>query len=204
MYIANMHKSKKMLAGEMREKLGFAKVKDFIANKFGIWDFWDIFPYKWSSFYYNKIKPFLKPGQKRLRNSIPKAWADTRDLIIDLNFEMIKIFYEEEYTEGVADWHSDESRKKFAKWLENSYKYITVDRPQLQKDLSNAYPPTLKIEDMFERISQEDGTTKIYLKNDGVSYDTKYAEVIRIEKLINQKDTKALTEMIKKRDFFWI
>ena len=37
----------------------------------------------------------------------------------------------------------------------------------------------------------------------GKSYDEVYGEVNRIETLINEKDTKVITEMVKRRDYFW-
>ena len=37
----------------------------------------------------------------------------------------------------------------------------------------------------------------------GKTYDEIYGEVNRLEALIDKKDTKIITELIKKRDYFW-
>jgi len=41
------------------------------------------------------------------------------------------------------------------------------------------------------------------MKNDGIPYDVKYKEVNRLEKLIEEKDTDILIQIIKRRDYFW-
>jgi hypothetical protein len=199
-FIAKNHALK--LNDDKKKSLSY-KIKNFTFEKFGIWEFLDIFPYSWRMTYWDKIRPIFKPQNKRLRKFIPRTWRDTSHFIVQLNFEMIKIFYEEEYMADIVDWDSDDPHRKFARWLEHTYFYITKARPQLEIDLDNAYPPTKPIEDMFERIPQEDGTTRMYLKDDGIPYEVKYKEVNRIEKLIDDTDTKILKEFIDYKDFFW-
>jgi hypothetical protein len=179
------------------------KIRSYIFEKFGIWEFLDILPYSWRMTYWEKIKPIFKPQNKRLRKFIPRTWRDASHFMVELNFEMIKVFYEDEYKADIVDWNSDEPHIKFARWLDHTYFYITKARPQLQIDLDNAYPPTRPFEEMFERIPQEDGTTRMYLKNDGIPFEVKYKEVNRIEKLIDDTDTKVLKEFIDYRNFFW-
>ena len=69
--------------------------------------------------------------------------------------------------------------------------------------MEKAYPPSKPIEEWFERVPQEDGTTRMYMKDDGVPYEIKYKDVIRIEEEIRNRDTEILTEIVKRRDFFW-
>lgn len=136
-----------------------------------------------------KFKCFLKPQNKKYRAAIPRTWTDVCVLIEDVNFAFIKGFYEDEYKNGWVDWEgSGEAASKFAKWLEKSYQYVTVERSQLQKDLDAAYPPL---------------TAKRLTEINRGSYEKEYAEVHRIEKLIQDKDTKILTEIIKYRQYFW-
>lgn len=136
-----------------------------------------------------KFKCFFNPKNKKYRAAIPNTWADVCVLIEDVNFAFIKGFYEDEYKSGWVDWQgSGEPASKFAKWLEKAYQYITVERPQLQKDLDAAYPPL---------------TAKRITEINRDSYEEEYAEVHRIEKLIQDKDTKTLTETIKYRQYFW-
>jgi hypothetical protein len=172
---------------------------------FGKFDIWDVLPYSWQRNWYDKIKPFFKPQNKRLRKIIPRTWVDISSLIEDVNFEFVKKFYEEEYVDGVVDWEqSGEDHIKFARWLEETYRYITVHRPKLQKDLDTAYPPFLPIEEMFEETDQlYKGKKTFKLKERKESYEELYGEVNRIEQLIVDLDTEVLTEIVKRRQYFW-
>jgi hypothetical protein len=180
-----------------------SRIRSYLYDKFGIWDMWDLFPYRWRMCYYEDIKPIFKPQNKRLRKAIPRKYSDISHLIVQVNFEFIKTFYEEEYKADIVDWNATEHHKEFAEWLERAYEYVAKTRPQLEKELENAYPPTQPIEVMFERVPQEDGTTRMYMKDDGIPYEIKYKEVIRIETEISEKDTEVLTELVKRRDYFW-
>ena len=145
-------------------------------------------PYKISNGWYS-FKCLFKPYGKKYRAAIPKTWTDVCVLIEDVNFAFVKGFYEDEYKDGFVDWEgSGEECYKFSKWLEKAYKYITVERPQLQKDLDAAYPPL---------------TAKRLTKVNRKTYEREYAEVNRIEKLIKTKDTKVLNNIIKYREYFW-
>jgi hypothetical protein len=166
-----------------------------------VWSFIDILPYKWKFFYWENVKPFFKPQHQRLRKFIPKTWCDTSKLIVDLNFEMIKVFYEDEYLKGYVDWEYDEKHQNFSNWLKNTYQYITKERPKLEDDLVDAYPKN-NWKDMLQKI-EVDGKVSFELKNDGIPYEVKYADVIRIEKMIDDTDEKILKEMIEYRCFFW-
>lgn len=182
----------------------FSKIRIFTFEKFGVWDMWDILPYRWNMWYYDKLRPILKPAHSRIRNSIPRDWRDISSLIIDVNFEFIKTFYDEEYTNGIVDWDDNDNHKEFAKWLEASYLYITKERPNLEKEKDEAYPKTTgDFLDRFEKITDETGRTLYQMKDDGIPYDVKYSEVNRLEKLIDERDTDILIQLIKRRDYFW-
>jgi len=182
----------------------FSKFKIFIFNKFGIWDVWDILPYKWNMWYYDKLKPIFKPCNKKIRNSIPKKWCDISGLIVNVNFEFIKQFYEDEYVDGFVDWTATENHKEFAEWLELSYKWITKRRPQLEKERDDAYPKRSgDFLDSFIEITDENGKKLYQFKDDGIPYEEKYAEVNRLEELIEERDTEILKQLIKRREYFW-
>lgn len=188
------------------EKINF-HVKSFIYNNLGVWDVWDIMPYSWQRFYYDKIKTIFNPYHARIRKSIARQWSDLSHVMVDVNFEIIKSFYEDEYSKGFVNWDSDEYHQKFAKWLESAYKYITVERSQLEKQMDAAYPEA-NLGDMFdEPETDKNGLVTRRMKTCeeryGKSYEEVYKEVNRLESLINETDTKVLIEMIKNRDFFW-
>lgn len=179
-------------------------VRSFLFEKFGIWDMWDILPYKWNMWYYDSIKPIFKPSNSRIRKAIPKQWSDISGLIVNVNFEFIKAFYEDEYVDGVVDWSATDHHQEFAHWLELSYKWITKRRPELEKEKDDAYPKREgDLFDMFEETTDEQGRKLYQFKDDGIPYEVKYGEVNRIEKLIEEKDTEILTQLIARRNYFW-
>jgi hypothetical protein len=168
-------------------------------------DIWDVLPYSWQRNWYDKIKPIFKPQNTRLRKVIPKTWIDISSLIETINFEFVKKFYEEEYVDGIVDWEqSGEDHVKFARWLEETYRYITVHRPRLEKELDDAYPPLRPIEDIFEESDiLYKGKKTFKLKDREGTYEELYGEVNRIEQLIEDRDTEVLTEIVKRRQYFW-
>ena len=186
-----------------KDKTLFGKIRSYIFEKYGIWDAWDLFPYSWRMTYYDKIRPIFKPQNQRIRKSIPRTWVDVTGLVVCVNFEFIKAFYEDEYKADIVDWEATEHHSEFVKWLEVAYAYITTERPQLQKDLENAYPPSKPIDEMFELKTDENGRRLFEFKDDGIPYEVKYKEVNRIEEEIETKDTDVIIELIKRRNYFW-
>lgn len=178
-------------------------IRSFMFEKFDVWDCMDLFPYRFRMTYYDYIRPIFKPCNQRIRKVIPRTWRDISHLMVDVNFEFIKAFYEDEYKADIVDWEATEHHSEFAKWLEGAYKYIATDRPQLQKDLDAAYPTNRLFEELFKPSEDENGRKVLQMVDDGIPYEVKYKEVNRIEKLIDDLDTEILTEFIKRRDYFW-
>jgi hypothetical protein len=149
-----------------------------------------LIPYKFRHFYYKHIKTIWKPQHSRIRKAVPKYWYDLDYVLLQVNFEIIKSFYEDEYVDGPIDWQADEKHKKFAEWLESAYRYITEERPVLQKRMDESYP-------------QEDINFDLNKGMNKISYKKLYGQVEKYETLIHKTDTKILTELVKNRDFFW-
>lgn len=167
-------------------------------------------PIKWkhclNRFYYDHMRPIFFPQQQRYRKVIPKTFCDVTELILIVNFEFIKGFYEDEYSKDFINWDATPNDKKFKKWIEKAYKYITVDRPKLQEDKDNAYPKLGETSEIFEKFINEDGLVSYRYKpsvDPKKEYDKKYGKVDRLEKLILEKDHKLLKEMIDHRERFW-
>jgi hypothetical protein len=154
-------------------------------------------------YYWEIIRPIFSPSNQRIRKFIPRTYKDISHLMVDVNFEFIREFYEDEYKADIVDWEATEHHSEFAKWLEGAYTYITKERPQLEIDLSNAYPPFKSFDEMFKPSVNKDGKKMYELADDGIPYEVKYKEVNRIEELIENKDTEILTEFIKRRNYFW-
>jgi len=182
------------------------KFWSFMDDRFCVHSVWDILPFRWRMRYYDKVRPIFAPQNKRYRKIIPRTWSDILNMIEVVNFEFIKGFYEGEYLHGHTDWEgTGEHTVEFAKWLESAYDYITIERPQLEKDMDNAYPPLRPIEEWFEACETDDkGKVKMYkMIDDGKTYEEKYGEVNRLEQLIQDKDSEILTQLVKYRHFFW-
>lgn len=173
-----------------------------IFNYFAPWRILKTFPYGWRMFYYDHIKTIFYPHNKRIRKSVPRQYSDISHLIEIVNFKFVEVFYEDEYIDGNIDWNSTEEHKEFSLWLESAYKYIKIERPKLEEELNNSYPPLKPIDEMFKPI-EKDGKRWYQMVDDGVPYEVKYAEVNRLEKQIMDRDTEILTEIIKRRSYFW-
>ena len=161
----------------------------------------DSIKYRIRSVYYDYIRPIFKPQNTKIRNCIPKTWCDITELIVRVNFQFIKSFYEDEYINGVVDWSDTEAHINFSKWLENSYKYVTQERAQLEKERDDAYP-AIDFDKLFTKSTDSQGRSVFSLLTD-TPYEVRYAEVIRLEKLIEEKDTQVLNDLVKFREYFW-
>ncbi|MFN9982851.1 MAG: hypothetical protein ACK53Y_23175, partial [bacterium] len=80
------------------------KIKSYLSEKFVIWDVCDLLPYRFRMHYYDRFRPIFFPQHKKVRAAVPRAWADITSMIVDVNFAMIKEFYEDEYLNGIVDW----------------------------------------------------------------------------------------------------
>ena len=88
--------------------------------------------------------------------------------------------------------------------MEETYRYITVHRPRLEKELDAAYPPLRSVDDMFEESDElYKGKKTFKLKEREGTYEELYGEVNRIEQLIVDLDTEVLIEIVKRRQYFW-
>ena len=179
-------------------------LRQYFFEKYNIWDVWDLFPYRFRMYYYDCVKPIFSPQHKKIRAAVPRTWADVTSLIVDVNFAMIKEFYEDEYLAGTVDWeNSSEGHKKFEQWLKEAYAYAAHKRPSLEAERDNSYPPSKPFDKWFKETTNEKGKKVYEMIPDEVPYEVRYKDVIRLEKEIADNDTKFLKEMIEYRDYFW-
>ena len=165
---------------------------------------WDLFPYRFRMHYYDYIKPIFFPKHKKVRAAVPRTWADITSMIVDVNFAMIKEFYEDEYLQGTVNWEgSSEGHKKFEQWLKEAYAYAVYKRPSLEAEMERSYPPHKPFNEWFEEKTDENGRKVYQMIPDELPYEVRYKDVIRLEKEIEENDTKFLKEMIEYREYFW-
>ena len=162
------------------------------------------------------ISCFFFPRHDTLRKSIPREWRDSDEVFRIMNFTLITEFVEEELNGGndlndKINWYDDKIInfkidninnfnelelnqykiwRDFYVWLRKAYWYIKSERPKLEFDLDNAYPELGK--NPLDEIN-----------SNNFSYEEKYGEVNRIEKLIKDNDTKILKEIVDYRDGLW-
>jgi hypothetical protein len=172
--------------------------------------------YWWKEQFYN-IRDWFNPRQKWLIKKIPNHFCDKVELIPIILFEILVNFVEDEeglesiwgerYTGESEDWRL--IREPIRKELEEIYDYIKNIRPQLQKELDVSYPKPLDGGNFFDHIDEidKDGN-KVYQMRTceqiyGKSYKDAYAEVHRLEALIEEKDTWAMMGIVRLRQSLW-
>jgi hypothetical protein len=135
------------------------------------------------SMLWDKLCYFVRPRQRWLTKQIPNEWNDKVTLIRDLNFAMIVHFIEDEKCFENTDYdNSSEGHAEFAKELRECYDYIKNERPKLDNLYWNSFP-------------DENAYTG--------DYNVDYADINRIEKEMEDKDTKWLTWIITNRGYLW-
>jgi len=170
--------------------------------------------YYWMDLRY-QIKSWFNPRQKWLTKDIPNTWCDKVTLIPHLLFSCLVHFVEEEKgLQDEYDWSDDiakgyvtqqyvDKNNKIYSDLRKVYNYIKTERPILEKQHNDSYPTELDGRDLFTRL--KDGSRIMNRCEDiyGMSYEEAYAEVNRLEKLINKKDLWAMNTIIKYQKSMW-
>lgn len=162
---------------------------------------------------------YFRPRQQWLVDKLPRQFCDKVELIPLVLFEILVNFVEdEEGLEGIwgdrylNDEYSEDYRiirEPIRKELEEIYEYIKKDRPELEKQLDLSYPKPLDGGNFFDHITEvgEDGKKMYQMKSCeqiyGLSYKEAYAEVHRLEALIEERDTWAMIGIIKNREHLW-
>lgn len=150
----------------------------------------------WRSDVIDPILTFFNPRQKWLTKVIPNTWCDKVELVPTVNFAILVDFVESEKGLSQLDLNwSDDLKNGYVSQeyidnvnrvygeLKDVYTYIKVERPHLEKQLSESYPPFPDSKD--------------------VPYSVAYSEVNRIEKCLADKDTWALLKIIEHRGCLW-
>lgn len=151
----------------------------FINSKI-IWSAKDL---KW------KIVRYFNPFYPRWRKVLPRhKYSDITELVVDSNFALICDFYYEEVKEGLVDWKSDDTHKKFHKELLSVIKWIEVDREKHINRIDKAL--TFAIKNPINKKGKLD-------------YNQTYKTHNKLEDELKNKDTKILTWFIEQREFFW-
>lgn len=178
----------------------------------------------------DKVRYFFNPRQKWLTKAIPKHWSDKDYLIQTCLFTMLIHFVEVEnglesiygpHYEEFSEFYDEEQiaahkkinqeRKIIRAEIEAAYNYVKTQRPELEKELSEAYPKPLNgkgwLDDMIP-VKNDKGEVYAHQVRSveeiyGVPYNIAYAEVNRIEALMEKTDTEAMITLVKYRGHLW-
>jgi hypothetical protein len=147
-----------------------------------IGDLWDyVFP-RYRTTFLDKIGMFFKPRQKWIKKHIEyNSWCDKVELIPDFLFGCIVHYVEEEKCFEVIDWDSTEKNANIADELQECYEYIIIGRSMLEYELDYAYNNLPDTDD----------------------YKEKYAEVVSIEKAIEDSDQYFMKWIVKNKNILW-
>jgi len=184
---------------------------------------WGVFKHPsllFNSFYWwdirYKISAFFNPRQKWLTKTIPNTWCDKVSLIPHLLFTCLIHYVEQEeglsdnydYAEELEKGHVSQqyvdSVLETDRELREVYNYIKTERPGLELHLEVSYPtPNSKAGDIF--VENKDGSCTMRSCEElyGMPYKEAYAEVRRLEALIEEKDMWAMNTIIKHHQKMW-
>ena len=114
-------------------------------------------PYQIREFYWKRVKTIWAPKHSRIRKAVPRHWMDLDHVLQEVNFEIIKSFYEDEYKAGIVDWEGTGGDSlEFTRWLKWAYMYITSRRKTLEKQIDDAYPNYKKVEKLEQEMETKD------------------------------------------------
>jgi len=187
----------------------FKKIKKsykYEASLLSKFDYWLSYESPISSFWkwtvkhsYYKVRDFFFPRQKYLMKDIKRGWMDKTTVIPQVLFNCIIHFIEEEEALTRIDWDIDEKGKIFRLEMIECYNWAKKERAQLDKQMWDAYPETKPFDELFNKL---DNGNYEYIPSKK-SYEEEYAEVNRLEKLIDETDTKWLTWIVVNRGKLW-
>jgi hypothetical protein len=163
-----------------------------------------------------QISASFNPRQKWLTKSIPNTWCDKTTLIPHLLFECLIHYVEKEGgLQDQTDWSEDlkggyvtqeyiDNLKTRDELLRAVYNYVKTERLVIESEQDNSYPiPLSPTKDLFTK--NEDGNRTMRTCDDvyGMSFTEAYAEVNRLEKLIEEKDMWAMNTIVKYYQYMW-
>jgi len=167
---------------------------------------WDKFLIKYyypaKRFFSNKvywpIYYLFHPQHSELRKVIPRSYQELDVLMVEFNFAIVKSLVEKQYC-GIDQLYADylavpqvggefdkelvEGWNNFRQQLFNCYKYITVQRFNLQKELEDSYK--------FDLPASKEVWEKFF------------ADSTRVKQRIEELDSKWLLWIISNKNYFW-
>jgi hypothetical protein len=171
---------------------------------------------------YWKIRSFFIPQQRWLTKIIPRTYCDKVELVPRVLFAILIDFVEKEkglsqldvdWSKELEDGHIsqdyiDDINRTYGE-LRDAYNYIKHERDALLAAQDDSYPKTLPgVHGIFEEPTIDEKGNKSSLMQScetlyGMSYAEAYAETIRLETLIQQRDQDAMMIIVRNVGMLW-
>lgn len=166
-------------------------------DKFALKYYWSIHRWFRDKIYYS-IYYLFRPQHSELRKVIPRSYQELDYLMVEFNFALVKSLVEKQY-DGIESLYSNylavpqvggefdkelvDRWNNFRQQLFNCYKYITIQRVRLQKELEDSHkfdlPATPEVWEKF------------------------FTDSTRIEQEIENLDNKWLVWIVNNKNYFW-
>lgn len=142
---------------------------------------------------YYKGKCYFFPRQKWLTQKIPRVWQDKKNIIEICLFESLKHFVSKDGEDcfGVllSGEKCHEPQRTFMREVQENYNIITIDLPELEKQLAEEWKNFENFQESFTKDIQ--------------SYEEKYGEIDKLEKEISDLKTKVMVWIVNNREELW-
>jgi hypothetical protein len=153
------------------------------------------------------VRYWLNPRQKWIKKYITYgSWCDKPELLTDFLFGCVQDFVDPngENCFGVVGDSSPE-HSKFAEELRQCHYYILVERPALQERIDRELSIASDRAGPMKWIDVEEGgiPMKEYVPPP-IPYDELYGEHNKLEKKLDELDTKWLTWIVANRNWMWV
>lgn len=139
-----------------------------------------------------KIRCFFKPQNKWATDCIPNYWRDKDGIIEDVLFAAIVHLVEDEKIFEMLDLTHTEEHKKFAAELKAAYNWITWEKPLMELQLTEAYPP-INVDSIIKMKEFTPTTEQISM----------YDKVNQLEQALDTKNTEYLRWIVENRKQLW-
>lgn len=158
--------------------------------------------YRLSQWWHANITCRLWPRQAWLTKQVSKTWTDKVNLVPSLLYALVIHFVEEEKCFEVNDWAASGSAEQEDQ-LREVYQWAKTGRAAMEEQLQASYPPLSPIR--WKPVEGEgfEGYVEMVTDSNEEPYHICYAEVNRLEALIEETDTKHLTTIVKCRGMMW-
>lgn len=132
---------------------------------------------------YWKFYYLLFPQQRWLTKVIPRSWSDKSELLPEVVFAFLTDYVDGEKCFEVIEWGKHEGEPDYEAIIKESYDWIKVGRPKLQK-----------------AIEEE---SEVAYRSKSKDYQEKYGKLESLEKELQDKDTEVMADIIKIRGVLW-